>query len=345
MNQEAKNAPQRDDSYVLDVEHLTVQYVLEDETVEAVNDISIRLKKGQILGLVGETGAGKTTTALAVLNLVPDPPGRIPSGSVKINGREILKMSKHELEEVRGRDVSMIFQDPMTSLNPVFTVGEQIAESIRLHEKCDSRTAMERAEHMLSLVGIPPERANEYPHQFSGGMKQRVVIAIALSCSPKLLLADEPTTALDVTIQAQVLDMMVNLKQQLNTSMIFITHDLGIVAEICDEVAVMYAGRIIERGTLDDIFNHTRHPYTEGLFNSLPDIENRTAELKPIPGLMPDPTKLPKGCAFAPRCPYASPECISTPQTERKISDTHFVMCSAYEDPAFRIQREEVSYE
>ena len=345
MNQEAKNIPQQDDSYVLDVEHLTVQYVLEDETVEAVNDISIRLKKGQILGLVGETGAGKTSTALAVLNLVPDPPGRIPSGSVKINGREILKMSKHELEEVRGRDVSMIFQDPMTSLNPVFTVGEQIAESIRLHEKCDSRTAMERAEHMLSLVGIPPERANEYPHQFSGGMKQRVVIAIALSCSPKLLLADEPTTALDVTIQAQVLDMMVNLKQQLNTSMIFITHDLGIVAEICDEVAVMYAGRIIERGTLDDIFNHTKHPYTEGLFNSLPDIENRTAELKPIPGLMPDPTKLPKGCAFAPHCPYASPECISTPQTERKISDTHFVMCSAYEDLAFRIQREEVAYE
>ncbi len=339
----ADNKEKNPNEYVLDIEHLTVHYVLEDETVEAVNDISIRLKKGEILGLVGETGAGKTSTALAVLNLVPDPPGIIKAGSVRINGRDVLKMSKRELEEVRGRDVSMIFQDPMTSLNPVFTVGEQIAESIRLHEKCDSKRAMERAGEMLALVGIPPERAGEYPHQFSGGMKQRVVIAIALSCNPKLLLADEPTTALDVTIQAQVLDMMVNLKRQLDTSMIFITHDLGIVAEICDEVAVMYAGRIIERGTLDDIFNHTKHPYTEGLFNSLPDIENRTAELKPIPGLMPDPTKLPKGCAFAPRCPYAKPECIDTPQTEHAFSDTHVVMCSAYHDPSFRIQRGEVT--
>ena len=339
----ADNKEKNPNEYVLDIEHLTVHYVLEDETVEAVNDISIRLKKGEILGLVGETGAGKTSTALAVLNLVPDPPGVIKAGSVRINGRDVLKMSKRELEEVRGRDVSMIFQDPMTSLNPVFTVGEQIAESIRLHEKCDSKRAMERAGEMLALVGIPPERAGEYPHQFSGGMKQRVVIAIALSCNPKLLLADEPTTALDVTIQAQVLDMMVNLKRQLDTSMIFITHDLGIVAEICDEVAVMYAGRIIERGTLDDIFNHTKHPYTEGLFNSLPDIENRTAELKPIPGLMPDPTKLPKGCAFAPRCPYAKPECIDTPQTEQAFSDTHVVMCSAYNDPSFRIQRGEVT--
>ena len=339
----AENKEKNTNEYVLDIEHLTVHYVLEDETVEAVNDISIRLKKGEILGLVGETGAGKTSTALAVLNLVPDPPGVIKAGSVRINGRDVLKMSKRELEEVRGRDVSMIFQDPMTSLNPVFTVGEQIAESIRLHEKCDSKRAMERAGEMLALVGIPPERAGEYPHQFSGGMKQRVVIAIALSCNPKLLLADEPTTALDVTIQAQVLDMMVNLKRQLDTSMIFITHDLGIVAEICDEVAVMYAGRILERGTLDDIFNHTKHPYTEGLFNSLPDIENRTAELKPIPGLMPDPTKLPKGCAFAPRCPYAKPECIDTPQTEHAFSDTHVVMCSAYHDPSFRIQRGEVT--
>lgn len=341
MNADSKNLTSKD--YVLDIEHLTVHYVLEDETVEAVNDVSLRLKKGQILGLVGETGAGKTSTALAVLNLIPDPPGIIKSGSIRINGRDVLKMNAHELEAVRGSDVSMIFQDPMTSLNPVFTVGEQIAESIRLHEKCDSKKAMKRAEEMLSLVGIPPERASEYPHQFSGGMKQRVVIAIALACNPKLLVADEPTTALDVTIQAQVLDLMVSLKQQMDTSMIFITHDLGIVAEICDEVAVMYAGRIIERGTLDDIFNHTMHPYTEGLFNSLPDIENRTAELKPIPGLMPDPTKLPKGCAFAPRCPYAKPDCISTPQREHAFSPTHIVMCSAYDDPTFHIQREEVA--
>jgi len=331
-----------DDDTILDIKNLTVHFVTEDETVEAVNDISIHLKKGEILGLVGETGAGKTTTALATLNLVPNPPGVIKSGSIHVCGHDMLKLSPSELEKVRGSDVSMIFQDPMTSLNPVFTVGEQIAESIRLHETCTKQEAFLRAEEMLQLVGIPKERAIEYPHQFSGGMKQRVVIAIALACNPKLLLADEPTTALDVTIQAQVLDLMCNLKEKLDTSMIFITHDLGIVAEICDRVAVMYAGRIIEQGTLEEVFNHTKHPYTEGLFNSLPNIEDRTAELQPIPGLMPDPTKLPKGCAFAPRCPYARPECIETVQTERSFSDTHKVLCSAYDDPAFRIRREEV---
>ena len=330
------------DDTILDIKNLTVHFVTEEETVEAVNDISIQLKKGEILGLVGETGAGKTTTALATLNLVPNPPGVIKSGSIHVCGHDMLNMTPHELEKVRGSDVSMIFQDPMTSLNPVFTVGEQIAESIRLHETCTKQEAFIRAEEMLQLVGIPKERAIEYPHQFSGGMKQRVVIAIALACNPKLLLADEPTTALDVTIQAQVLDLMCNLKQKLDTSMIFITHDLGIVAEICDRVAVMYAGRIIEQGTLEEVFNHTKHPYTEGLFNSLPNIKNRTAELQPIPGLMPDPTKLPKGCAFAPRCPYAKPECIETVQAERSFSQTHKVLCSAYDDPSFRIRRGEV---
>ena len=336
---ELKNAH---DDTILDIKNLTVHFVTEDETVEAVNDISISLKKGEILGLVGETGAGKTTTALATLNLVPNPPGVIKSGSILVCGQDMLKLSDKELEKVRGSDVSMIFQDPMTSLNPVFTVGEQIAESIRLHENCTKQEAFLRAEDMLQLVGIPKERAIEYPHQFSGGMKQRVVIAIALACNPKLLLADEPTTALDVTIQAQVLDLMCNLKEKLDTSMIFITHDLGIVAEICDRVAVMYAGRIIEQGTLEEVFNHTKHPYTEGLFNSLPNIKKRTAELQPIPGLMPDPTKLPKGCAFAPRCPYAKPECIETVQVERNFSDTHKVLCSAYDDPSFQIRRGEV---
>ena len=333
-------APQND--LILDIRDLTVHYVLEDDCVEAVNDISLQLKKGRILGLVGETGAGKTSTALAIQNLIPSPPGVIKSGSIMLNGRDVLKMSEKELEAIRGKDVSMIFQDPMTSLNPVFTVGEQIAESIRLHENCSDREALERAGDMLELVRIPRERAVEYPHQFSGGMKQRVAIAIALACNPHLLLADEPTTALDVTIQAQVLDMMLSLKRQLNTSMIFITHDLGIVAEICDEVAVMYAGRIIERGTLEEVFNHTKHPYTEGLFNSIPDISNRKAELQPIPGLMPDPTKLPKGCAFAPRCPYCRSECIDTPQKERMFSATHGVRCTAYNNPAFRIRREEI---
>ena len=331
-----------EEELVLDIQDLTVHYVMEKETVEAVNHIDIQLKGGEVLGLVGETGAGKTTTAPAILNLVPDPPGVIKSGSIKVCGKDVLKMSDKELEKMRGDYMSMIFQDPMTSLNPVFTVGDQIAESIKLHNNVTQAEANKQAEEILELVGIPAERAHEYPHQFSGGMKQRVVIAIALACNPKLLLADEPTTALDVTIQAQILDMMLELKNKLNTSMIFITHDLGIVAEICDKVAVMYAGRIIERGTLEDVFNHTKHPYTEGLFNSLPNIEDRTAKLQPIPGLMPDPTKLPVGCAFAPRCPYARPECIETPQTERMFSETHGAMCSAYNDPNFKINRKEI---
>ncbi|MCI8454632.1 MAG: ABC transporter ATP-binding protein [Lachnospiraceae bacterium] len=341
MSEVRENEKTVDDSLVLDIQDLTVHYELEDETVEAVNHISLQLKKKHILGLVGETGAGKTSTALAILNLLPNPPGVIKSGSIQVCGNDMLKLSQKELEAIRGSSISMIFQDPMTSLNPVYSVGEQIAESIELHEDCTKAEAWEKAEEMLQLVGIPRERIHEYPHQFSGGMKQRVVIAIALACNPKLLLADEPTTALDVTIQAQVLDMMCDLKKKFDMAMIFITHDLGIVAQICDEVAVMYAGRIIEQGTLKEVFNHTKHPYTEGLFNSLPDIENREAELQPIQGMMPDPTKLPAGCAFAPRCPYARPECIDTPQKERSFSETHKVLCSAYDDPAFRIRREE----
>jgi len=335
MSEEKNNIP------ALEIKDLTVHFVLEDETVEAVNGVSLRLEKGKILGLVGETGAGKTTTALSCLNLVQTPPGVIKSGEVLIDGQDILKMNDKQLEKCRGKEVSMIFQDPMTSLNPVFTVGEQIATSVFLHEKVTREQAKEKAGDLLELVGIPRERAGEYSHQFSGGMKQRVVIAIALACNPQLLIADEPTTALDVTIQAQVLDLMLNLKKQFNTSMIFITHDLGIVAEICDEVAVMYAGKIIERGTLEDIFNHAKHPYTEGLFNSLPNIEEKVDRLKPIPGLMPDPTKLPKGCAFAPRCPYAKPECIDTPQEEKMISSTHGILCSRYNEEGFHIERKE----
>jgi len=291
---------------------------------------------------VGETGAGKTTIAQSILRILPDRGAKICGGSIHLDGDNLLELSEAEMRKIRGNKVAMIFQDPMTALNPVQRVGDQIAEVVKIHNHCTKAEAAKRAEEMLEMVGIPAERYREYPHQFSGGMKQRVVIAIALACNPKLLLADEPTTALDVTIQAQVLDLMCNLKEKLDTSMIFITHDLGIVAEICDRVAVMYAGRIIEQGTLEEVFNHTKHPYTEGLFNSLPNIEDRTAELQPIPGLMPDPTKLPKGCAFAPRCPYARPECIETVQTERSFSDTHKVLCSAYDDPAFRIRREEV---
>ena len=324
---------------VLEVNNLVVHYVLQEETVEAVNGISFSLEKGKTIGLVGETGAGKTTTALAIMNLVPDPPGVIKDGTIKVCGYNMLELSARQLEKIRGKEVSMIFQDPMTSLNPVITVGDQIAESIMLHEKLTYSQAFNRAKEMLEMVGIPGARATEYPHQFSGGMRQRVGIAIALACNPKLLLADEPTTALDVTIQAQVLDMIDELKRELGTALVMITHDLGVVAKICDLVAVMYAGRIVEYGTLEDVFDRTLHPYTEGLFNSLPDIRNRKNLLQPIPGLMPDPTNLPRGCSFAPRCRYVSDACREAQPTKHQVSETHVIYCSAYDDSNFQIER------
>ena len=325
---------QVESEYILDVKDLVVHYELENETVEAVNGISFQVKKGETIGLVGETGAGKTSTALAILNMIPNPPGVIKSGKILVDGYDVLNMSDLELEVVRGKDISMIFQDPMTSLNPVMTVGDQIAESILLHEDLSYSKAYERAKEMLEMVGIPGVRAAEYPHQFSGGMKQRVVIAIALSCNPKCLLADEPTTALDVTIQAQVLDMMNDLKTKFGTSLVMITHDLGVIASICDTVAVMYAGKIVEYGTLEDIFNNTLHPYTEGLFNSLPS-SAKGGKLKPIPGLMPNPTDLPEGCAFQERCKYATEACKCKLTEPYRVSDTHTVLCAAYADPDF----------
>lgn len=327
---------------VLDIENLSVRFATEDGVVNAVNGLDLRIEKGKAIGLVGETGAGKTTTALSILRLVPDPPGVVDCDKLEVNGQDILSMSAKELEKVRGKEVSMIFQDPMTALNPVFTVGDQIAESISIHENVSTVEAQKLAVGMLELVGIPGERAGDYPHQFSGGMKQRVVIAIALACHPQLLIADEPTTALDVTIQAQVLDLMKNLRKQYQTSLIMITHDLGIVAEICDEVAVMYAGNVVEQGTLEDVFNHTMHPYTEGLFNSLPNVNDRKSKLKPIPGLMPDPTALPEGCPFHPRCQYATEACKQV-QEKRYVSDTHFIRCCAYDRPGFHIERKEKS--
>lgn len=327
---------------VLDIENLSVRFATEDGVVNAVNGLDLRIEKGKAIGLVGETGAGKTTTALSILRLVPDPPGVVDCDKLEVNGQDILSMSAKELEKVRGKEVSMIFQDPMTALNPVFTVGDQIAESISIHENISMVEAQKLAVGMLELVGIPGERAGDYPHQFSGGMKQRVVIAIALACHPQLLIADEPTTALDVTIQAQVLDLMKNLRKQYQTSLIMITHDLGIVAEICDEVAVMYAGNVVEQGTLEDVFNHTMHPYTEGLFNSLPNVNDRKSKLKPIPGLMPDPTALPEGCPFHPRCQYATEACKQV-QEKRYVSGTHFIRCCAYDRPGFHIERKEKS--
>lgn len=330
---------EKKDELILDIENLFVRYETEDGIVNAINGIDLKLGYKSTLGLVGETGAGKTTAALSMLRLVPSPPGVVECDKMIVAGRDIQNMDVNKLDEVRGKDISMIFQDPMTSLNPVFTVGEQIAESIMIHENVTLSKAHEKAMDMLELVGIPRERAKEYPQQFSGGMRQRVVIAIALACNPQLLIADEPTTALDVTIQAQVLELMKGLKEKYNTSMIMITHDLGIVAEVCDEVAVMYAGRIVEWGTLEDVFLRTMHPYTEGLFNSLPNIKNRTAKLKPIHGLMPDPTNLPKGCSFAPRCNYACERCNEIQPKLRQVSSTHKVACVRYDEPKFCIDR------
>ena len=317
---------------ILQIKDLRIEFVSEGEVTQAVNGVDLSIAEGKTLGLVGETGAGKTTTALSVLNLVPKPQGKILSGQVILDGVNVLEQSEHEMEKIRGNTVSMLFQDPMTALTPVMSVGEQIAEVVGIHDQLDDKQAMERAREMLETVGIPGERAGEYPHQFSGGMKQRVLIAIALACSPKLLLADEPTTALDVTIQAQVLELMKGLRQKYNMAMLMITHDFGIVAEVCDEVSVMYAGRIVEHGTLVDVFDNKRHPYTEGLFNSLPDIQNRKSELKPIKGQMPDPTNLPSGCPFHPRCDYCRAECSQKEPPKIQINDTHYVRCWLYTD-------------
>ena len=312
---------------VLDIQELKVRFQTEDGVVRAVNGLDLQIRKGRAVGLVGETGAGKTTTALSILKLVPHPPGVVECRKLELNGKDILSMQVRELEKVRGKEVSMIFQDPMTALNPVFTVGDQIAESIHLHENVSMVEAQKMAIDMLELVGIPGERAGDYPHQFSGGMKQRVVIAIALACDPKLLIADEPTTALDVTIQAQVLVMIKELQRELGTSMLLITHDLGVVAGTCDSVAVMYAGEIVEYGSLEDIFDHTTHPYTIGLMDSIPSLDQDVERLKPIPGLMPDPTDLPEGCSFSPRCPRACDICRKQSPPNTEIAPGHFVRC------------------
>ena len=313
---------------VLEIKGLTIHYKTRENVVRAVNGIDLHIGESKTLGFVGETGAGKTTTALGIMKLVPNPPGKILSGEILYNGRDILKMSDNEIRKIRGNEISMIFQDPMSALNPVIRIGEQIAEAIRLHGNCSKAEARRKSLRMLETVGIQPARSVEYPHQFSGGMKQRVVIAMALACNPKLLIADEPTTALDVTIQAQVLDLMNNLKKEFKTSMLLITHDLGIVAETCDEVAIMYAGEIVEYGLLEHIFENAKHPYTIGLFGSIPSLNKDVDRLSPIQGLMPDPTDLPDGCKFQARCDHVCHACREKAPEYAEIEPGHFVRCS-----------------
>ena len=312
----------------LSVKDLVVEYMSDGQVVHAVNGVSLKLERGKTLGLVGETGAGKTTIAKSIMRILPDPPAHVRSGQVVLQGRDLMKLNEADMRKVRGKEISMIFQDPMTALNPTMRIGDQIAEVVRLHSDDKSHAHCEkRAKEMLEIVGIPAERYYEYPHQFSGGMKQRVVIAMALACRPQLLLADEPTTALDVTIQAQVLDMVNDLKKELNTAMVLITHDLGIVAEMCDKVAVVYAGKIIESGSVEDVFDHPAHPYTLGLFHSLPGFAEGESRLHPIPGLPPDPSNLPEGCAFYPRCPRATEACKSCQVENKEYRPGHFCRC------------------
>jgi peptide/nickel transport system ATP-binding protein len=310
----------------LSIENLEVEYSQNRRTVYAVNGVSLTLEKGKTLGLVGETGAGKTTIAKAVMRILPDPPARIAGGKILFDGEDLLKKSEKDMLTIRGMRTAMIFQDPMTALNPLMTVGDQILEVILLHNKVSRQDGMVKAGEMLETVGIPAERYAEYPHQFSGGMKQRVVIAMALACNPELLLADEPTTALDVTIQAQVLDLIKDLREKFSTSMILITHDLGVVAEVCDTVAVIYAGRIVEYGTKADIFLHPSHPYTLGLFGSLPGMAEGQARLNPIKGMPPDPTVKIDGCGFAERCPHKMEKCKHE-IANIEVSPGHYCLC------------------
>ena len=319
-----------DNDNILEIRDLRIVYKTQEGVVEALNGASLSLKRGQTLGLVGETGAGKTTLARGIMGLIPKPPGQVVGGEIFFNGTDLLKASEHDMRKVRGAQISMIFQDPMTSLNPVMTVGEQIEEVLRAHGR-SVKEAVEGAHEMLEMVGIPKERAEEYPHQFSGGMKQRIIIAIALACNPEFLIADEPTTALDVTIQYQVLVMMQKLKEQFNTSMLMITHDLGIVAQNCDYVAIMYAGQVVEYGALREIFKDPRHPYTLGLFGSIPSLSEDTDRLTPIEGMPPDPTRLPTGCPFHPRCQYATEACAQWKSEAYPVGGEHTVRCLRFQ--------------
>lgn len=326
---------------LLEIKNLHVVYKTDTDNVYAVNGVNLAIRKGETMGLVGETGAGKSTIALSTMRLLPERVGSITEGTIIFDGKELQSASEAEMREIRGNDISMIFSDPMSALNPIHTVGKQIGEVIQLHDPSLSRKEIsDKVDQMLEMVGIPAERKTEYPHQFSGGMRQRIVIAIALACKPRLILADEPTTALDVTIQAQVLNMMNKLKEELNTSMLLITHDLGVVAQMCNSAAIMYAGEIIEVGSAEDIFeSEMHHPYTVGLFGSIPDLKAKTKRLKPIDGLMPDPSQLPDGCRFAERCPRCMDKCLAEAPPLYEFGE-HKIKCFLFADKAQRKERE-----
>lgn len=315
----------------LNIRNLSVNYQTDDELVYALDQVDLLLKEGSSHGLVGETGAGKTTLAKSVMRLLPERTARVVAGEILYHDQDLLMEDISTIRKIRGDQIAMVFQDPMTSLNPVLTVGEQIAEAIEVHGEYSKSAIRQKVGEILEMVGIPASRGDEYPHQFSGGMKQRVVIAIALACNPKVLIADEPTTALDVTIQAQVLETIKELRQKLNTSMLLITHDLGVVAQNCEHVSVMYAGEIVESAGVKEIFARMKHPYTKGLFNSIPKINVDVMRLMPIPGLMPDPTQKPKGCKFADRCPQVMEICQRSKPELKEASPGHQVRCYLYE--------------
>ena len=298
---------------VLEVKNLTTSFFTDEGTIPAVDNVSFHINKGEILGVVGESGCGKSVTSLSIMGLVPNPPGKIVSGEILLNGEDLTKLPKKRMRQIRGNDVAMIFQEPMTSLNPVYTIGNQLVEAVRLHQKMDKKQARNRAIEIMKLVGLPraEELIDEYPHQLSGGMRQRVMIAMAMVCEPKLLIADEPTTALDVTIQAQILRLMKKLNENYQTAIMLITHDLGVVAEVCKRVIVMYAGKIVEEGDVESIYENPKHPYTIGLIKSVPDVNQKIDKLYSIPGNVPKPGSIKQGCAFAARCEFAMNRCFS----------------------------------
>lgn len=317
---------------ILEVNRLNTSFFTDDGEVPAVSDVSFYIQPGEILGVVGESGCGKSVTSLSVMDLIPRP-GKIVSGNIKFKGEELTKASQRRLRQIRGNEIAMIFQEPMTSLNPVFTIGSQLIDAIRLHNPVSKKKAAIRAVEMLEKVGMPraEQLLKDYPHQLSGGMRQRVMIAMAMACEPDLLIADEPTTALDVTIQAQILDLMKRLNDDLNTSILLITHDLGVVADVCDRIVVMYAGKVVEEGSVRTIFNHPQHPYTEGLIRSVPNMYEKRERLYSIPGNVPKPGSLEKGCLFAPRCPYAFDRCTAESPQLLETEDSHQVRCFLHE--------------